>query len=283
MMKHECHGHIILDGVNYKASMERNKNAVDEEFLRRNLQICKDHGITYYRDGGDNLMVSARAKEIAEEYGIEYRTPVYITHKRGHYGWMFGRAYDDMAGYLALVREAKTLGADFVKITVTGMMDFDGRGEVTGPRLSENEVRELVGIAEGEGLHVMAHVNGTDNVKAALSGGVMSIEHGFWTDESVVPYFLDTGAVWVPTDVAVKNLIGTGRFDDSVLSGIVNAQHKTLREAAVRGVYIASGSDSGAACVMQGQGTDDELAVLKSIGIDPARGNERIVNLFRAR
>lgn len=280
-MKHECHGHIILDGINYRDSMVRNQNGVDEAYLRRNLQICADHGVTYYRDGGDNLMVSARAREIAGEYGIEYRTAVAILHRRGHYGWMFGFPYDNPADFHALVREMKKKGADFIKITVTGIMDFDAGGAVTGPALREGEIRELVRIAGGEGLRVMAHVNGADPIKAALSAGVSSIEHGFWPDPTVIPYFLQTGAVWVPTSVTVGNLIGTGRFDDGVLRNILRVQHETLTQAARRGVLIASGSDAGAAGVPQGRGTEDECALLASLGIDPAAGTARIREQFQ--
>ena len=121
--------------------------------------------------------------------------PIYITHKNGYYGSMYGCGFDDMKGFYTLVRKAKALGADFIKITMTGMLDFDNGGEIMGPVLSAKELREAVNIADGEGFAVMAHVNGGDNIKIALEAGVASIEHGFWPDGSVIDYFLQTGGV----------------------------------------------------------------------------------------
>lgn len=280
-MKYECHGHIIADGVSYAEAMERHKNGVDEAFVRSALQTLTAHGIGYYRDGGDKYMVSAYAKKIAEEYGIDYRTPIYITHKEGYYGGMYGCAFENMADFYKLVRQAKKLGADFIKITVTGMLDFAEGGKIMGPVFSSAELREAVKIAEGEGFKVMAHCNGAENIKNALEAGVRSIEHGFWPDSGVIDYFLQTDAVWVPTCAAVYNLIDEGRYDKNTMQKIHNAQKTVLKEAYTRGVLIASGSDCGAWMVPQGKGTDDEIAILAGMGIDPSLGNKAIAETFR--
>ncbi len=95
-MKYECHGHIIADGVSYQESMERHKNGVDEAYVRKNFEILAARGIGFYRDGGDKYMVSAFAKKAAEAYGIDYRTPIYIAHKKGYYGAMYGRCFENM-------------------------------------------------------------------------------------------------------------------------------------------------------------------------------------------
>jgi len=280
-MKFECHGHIIADGVSYKNSMARHKNGVDESFIRRNLKLCSEHGITFYRDGGDKYMVSAAAKKLACEYGIDYRTPIYIIHHKGYYGQLYGRAFEDLKGYLSLVREAKAHGADFIKITVTGILDYNDEGRITGPSLSYSELKEMVKIANGEGFAVMAHVNGADNIKKALSAGVKSIEHGFWPDMDVIDYFLQTGAIWVPTCATVCNLMGAGLYPDEVLKRIFEAQKRVLVEAYRRGVHIASGSDCGAHLVYQGKGTEDEYEILSAMGIDPERGNRAVAETFK--
>lgn len=280
-MKFECHGHIISDGVSYRDSMARHKNGIDLSLIRNNLNLCSEHGITFYRDGGDKFMVSAAAKKLACEYGIDYRTPVYIIHKKGYYGQLYGRAYDDLKGYICLVRDAKTQGADFIKIAATGILDFDNDGRITGPSLGFDELKEMVKIAKGEGFAVMAHVNGADNIKNALSAGVNSIEHGFWPDMDVIDYFLQTGAIWVPTRATVRNLIGVGRFSDKVLLRILEAQSQVLLKAYKRGVLIASGSDCGAFMVPQGKGTNDEYAILSAMGINPERGNRAVAEIFK--
>ena len=175
----ECHGHIILDGVSYAGAVNRHKREVDREFIRNNLRLCADNGITYYRDGGDKFGVSAFARKIAWEYNIDYRTSVYIIHKNGHYGSMFGKSFIDIHEYRMLVAEALCAGADFVKITVSGMLDFQNDGKVTHPSIAESELLEMVNIAHGEGAAVMVHANGTDNIKRAVAAGADSIEHGY--------------------------------------------------------------------------------------------------------
>ena len=280
-MIYECHGHIIADGVSYKQSMERHKNGVDRAYVRQALKTVADHGVGFYRDGGDKYMVSAYAKQIAGEYGIDYRTPVYITHKKGYYGSMYGCSFDDTASFHALVRQAGELDADFIKLTMTGMLDFENDGAIMGPVFSPAELREAVKIAAGEGFAVMAHVNGADNIKKALEAGVSSIEHGFWPDSSVIDYFLQADAVWVPTCAAVYNLIGSGRYSDTVVRHIYDDQRSVLAEAYARGVLIACGSDCGAWNVPQGSGTLDELSILKEMGIDTQRGDSAVERRFK--
>ncbi len=280
-MIYECHGHIIADGVSYKDSMQRHKNGVDKKYVRRALETVAGCGVGFYRDGGDKYMVSAFAKTIAGEYGIDYRTPGCILHKKGYYGSMYGRSYDDMAGFRARVDEAKEHGADFIKTTVTGMLDFENGGGIMGPVLSAGELKEAVRIAEGEGFRVMAHVNGAENIKKALEAGVSSIEHGFWPDSSVIDYFLQTGAVWVPTCATAYNLIGSGRYADTVMHKVFESQKSILIEAYGRGVLIASGSDCGAWNVPQGKGTLDEIAILREMGIDPDKANRAIEKRFK--
>ena len=89
----ECHAHIIMDGKNYKAAVALHKSGVKEEVIRAHFRIWKEMGITFVRDGGDALGVSRRAKALAPEYGIDYRTPIFAIHKRGHYGGIVGHAF----------------------------------------------------------------------------------------------------------------------------------------------------------------------------------------------
>ena len=280
-MLYECHGHIILDGISYAEAVARHENAPCEDFVRRNFENCVKQGIGFYRDGGDKHMVSVFAKSIAQEYGIDYRTPAFIIHKKGYYGHMFGRAFEDLAEFKELVCEAKRLGADFIKLTASGMLDFAGDGGVMGPFMEARELNEMVNIASGEGLRVMIHVNGADNIKRAVEAGVSSIEHGFWADAEAAAAIAEAGVVWVPTRAAVANHIGTGKFDDSVLREIIDVQKRALKTAYSMGALIASGSDSGANMVFPDGGALDENRLLAEIGIDPKRGNERITEIFK--
>ena len=94
-------------------------------------------------DGGDALGVSARAKELAPEYGIDYRTPIFAIHKEGHYGSIVGKGFATMVEFHKRVLEAKQAGADFIKIMTTGILDFNEHGAITGTPLDGSEVKEI--------------------------------------------------------------------------------------------------------------------------------------------
>ena len=89
----ECHAHVFMDGVNYKEAVKRHLNGVDEGVIRRHFEMYREKGIAFVRDGGDYLGVSERAREIAPEYGIDYRTPIFAIHRKGCYGGIVGKGF----------------------------------------------------------------------------------------------------------------------------------------------------------------------------------------------
>ncbi len=76
-MRCDCHVHVFMDGLDYRKAAGRHREGVDESVIRSHLEEYQKHHITYLRDGGDALLVSLRARAIAPEYGITYRTPVF--------------------------------------------------------------------------------------------------------------------------------------------------------------------------------------------------------------
>ena len=261
----ECHAHIIMDGVNYRQAIDMHKNGPDDQIIREHLKAYQDRGITFLRDGGDALGGSMRAKELASEYGIDYRTPIFAIHKKGHYGSIVGKSFATMREFHDRVLEAKNAGADFIKIMTTGIMDFNAHGAVTGTPLDAAEVKEMVHIAHEEGLAVMSHTNGNYGVQAALSAGVDSLEHGNYMNEESLVMFAESDTVWVPTLVTVRNLLGDGRYEDDALKPIVESAEENIRKAFQLGVKVALGSDAGAYRVIHGKGIQDEVQAFVQI------------------
>lgn len=255
----ECHAHIIMDGVNYRRAVDMHKNGPDDQIIKAHLKAYQDKGITFVRDGGDALGVSLRAKEIAPEYGIDYRTPVFAIHKEGHYGSIVGKSFATMREFHDRVLEAKKEGADFIKIMTTGIMDFNAHGAVTGTPLDAAEVKEMVHIAHEEGMNVMSHTNGDYGVQAAVEAGVDSLEHGNYMNEDSLAMLAQSHTVWVPTLVTVRNLMGDGRYEDEVLWPIIESAKENVRKAFQLGIKVAPGSDAGAYRVLHGQGIRDEM------------------------
>ena len=261
----ECHAHIIMDGVNYRHAIDLHRNGPDDNVIREHLKIYQDRGISFVRDGGDALGVSARAKELAPEYGIDYRTPVFAIHKEGHYGSIVGKSFSTMPEFYKRVLEAKEQSADFIKIMTTGLLDFNAHGAITGTPLDATEVKEMVHIAHEEGMAVMSHTNGTYGVQAAVEAGVDSLEHGNYMNEESLTMLSESHTVWVPTLVTVRNLLGDGRYADETLKPIIETAEENVRKAFRLGVKVAPGSDAGAYRVLHGQGIQDEMQAFVQI------------------
>ena len=260
----EAHMHIFMNGVDYRQAVRDQINGVNEEVIRKNLEEYRRRGITWLRDGGDIYGTSKRTMEIAPEYGITYRTPVFAIHKKGHYGGIVGKAYENMKDYRKLIQELREQGGHFVKIMISGIMDFD-RGGLTESSLPDEEIRELIHIAHEEGFAVMAHTNGSKAVRAAAFAGVDSIEHGNFCDDDALQALASSETIWVPTIVTVKNLLGDGRFPEHVVEKIWEGQQKNLHRAFELGVKLALGSDAGAYRVLHGQGLMDEYQVFQKV------------------
>ena len=263
----ECHAHMIMDGVNYKEAVALHKDAVCESAVRTHLEECKQAGVLFVRDGGDSKNVSKLAKELAPEYGIDYRTPMFAIHKKGHYGGIVGHGFSDRKEYQDLIRCAKEEGADFIKIMISGILDFSCAGTLNEEGLEKEEIRYMIHTAQDAGMAVMAHCNGDRTCSYALEAGVDSLEHGFFMEAETLALLAETKTVWVPTCAPVGNLLGCGRFPDEEVQKNLDMQMQRIKKAASLRACIGLGSDAGAYLVPHGQGTIDEYEYLRAAGV----------------
>lgn len=254
----DLHIHMLLSGSDWRAAIAGHQPQPDDALIRRRLAAYQAAGITYLRDGGDRFGVCLRARELAPEYGVTYRTPAFPIYKKGHYGSFIGRGWSDFAKYRALLAEAKAAGADFIKLMVSGLMDFSVYGRLTEEPLTGEEMRDLIAAAHDMGFAVMAHCNGAEAVKNAVLAGVDSIEHGAYLDDNACHALAESQAVWVPTLSTIGNLIGSGRFPDEVVKRILHSAQENVRKAADLGGHIGLGCDAGAFRVPHVEGTLSE-------------------------
>ena len=255
----DCHIHMVLDGADWKSAIARHAQAADEGWIRQTLARYQKLGFTYLRAGGDRWGVGKRAREMAGEYGILYRTPLSPLCKLGHYGGFIGEKFENLLEYEKLVRKNKNNGADFIKIMISGLMDFDRFGVLTEEGLEPMEIRELIHIAHEEGMAVMAHANGARTVEAAAEAGVDSIEHGAYLDSEALHAMAEAGTVWVPTLSTIGNLRGRGRFDETAVARILEGATENVRRFAALGGLLAPGTDAGAWAVPHGSLTEYAL------------------------
>ena len=280
-MKADCHMHMILDGVEWKSAIARHAASPDIPWIRDILGKYQALGYTYLRDGGDRWGAGAAARKLADEYGIRYVTPLAPLCAKGHYGAFIGESFADLKEYTNLVLEHRQKGANFIKIMISGLMDFDRAGVLTEEGLSPALIREMIHIAHAEGFSVMAHCNGARTMEAAAMYGVDSIEHGAYPDTDALAAMAESRVVWVPTLSTVGNLRGKGRFDAQAVEEIFRRAVEAISRFGEMGGIIAPGTDAGAWAVPHGCETEEAFLSQCGITLDmQAAGAQAIMEKF---
>ncbi len=257
-MKADCHIHMLLDGAYWKDAIARHQHRPDIPYIRGVLSQYQKAGFTYLRDGGDRWDVGKTARTLAPEYGITYKTPLAPLCRQGHYGGFIGIGYENLKEYAKLVKNHQKNGADFIKIMISGLMDFSRFGRLTEPGQDPAEIRQIIHIAHEEGFAVMAHANGAETVTVAAEAGVDSVEHGAYLDEAALLAMKEAGTVWVPTLATVSRLPGKGRFPEEAVRRILDSFRENVEKFHAMGGLLAPGSDAGAWQVFHPE-TQDEL------------------------
>lgn len=260
----DCHIHMVLDGVlNYREAMDRHKSGPDDEFIRKTLKQYQKAGMTFLRDGGDKYGASRRAAELAPEYGLTYLSPIYPIFEKGRYGAFIGRGFSDLREYRALVDDVKAQGGSFLKIMISGLVDFGEYGKLSCEPPAPATIREMIHIGHEEGFAVMAHCNGVEPTQAALEAGVDSLEHGYYLNEETLHQLAESDTVWVPTAVTAGNLVNDDRYPKDVTKRILDEHLWKVGIVAGWGGNVALGSDAGAYLVPHVKGALDEYDLLK--------------------
>ena len=276
-VKADCHMHMVLDGQDWKAAIARHAHFPDDAFIHSALDTYRKKGITYLRDGGDKWGVGKRAKELACQYGITYRTPLAPLCLEGHYGAFIGHSYENLKEYAGLVVSTREQGGDFIKIMISGLMDFDRFGVLTEEGLPPGLIKELVHIAHEEGFSVMAHGNGARTVEAAANAGVDSVEHGAYLDGDALQAMKEAGTVWVPTLSTIGNLRGKGRFCQEAVEKILESALENVHTFADMGGILAPGTDAGAWSVPHGSEEEEHLLAQAGVTADRLETGIRVI------
>ena len=283
-MKADCHIHMVLDAKDWKKAILRHKKQPDIPYIRNILKSYQDSGYTYLRDGGDRWGVSAAAKQLAPKYGIQYTTPLAPISKLGHYGGFIGEQFSSFREYAQLVVQHRQQGADFIKIMISGLMNFHSYGTLTQEGLSTPEIREMVHIAHEEGFAVMAHANGARVLEAAAVAGVDSVEHGAYADPDALHAMAENRVIWVPTVSTVGNLLNhndASRFDANGVKQLLDNFLENIAAFAAMGGTIAPGTDAGAWAVPHGCQTEENW--LSQAGVCASAldtGTQKIIKRF---
>lgn len=140
-------------------------------------------------------------------------------------------------------------GVDWIKITSTeraGLPDTDPRKQT----MTEEEIAAVVDEATSRGVPVACHAHGDEGARAAVLGGVRSIEHGTYLSEETLTLMKERGTFLVPTVAVVEDLmLPGGDYDDPVLQ--VRGRHmlprvmEAVATARRLGVEVVAATDTG--------------------------------------
>jgi imidazolonepropionase-like amidohydrolase len=107
----------------------------------------------------------------------------------------------------------------------------------------------MVYEAKARGKEVMAHAEGTQGIKNAITCGVWSVEHGSMLDDEAIQMMLDHGTFLVPTLYIVTNIIEHGPELGLLPIALEKAKQihevhcKSFTKAMQAGVKIGCGTD----------------------------------------
>ena len=171
-----------------------------------------------------------------------------------------------------LVRDRRKRGADLIKVMAGGAVTSLSDEDVGRQALSDEEIRAVVVAARAFRMKVAAHAYGSEAIRAAVAGGVDSIEHGSFADRDALSAMRDRRVYLVPTLTILMLSQERARLQPDTLNPVIRAKTlavgdrpmETVALAHRLGVPIAFGSD---AVVPERQA--DEFGHLTRAGLSP--------------
>jgi len=140
-------------------------------------------------------------------------------------------------------------GIDWLKVNATaraGLPDTDPRR----PYYDQAAIKALVAAGAAQGVPVAAHAHGDEGGRAAVLGGVKSIEHGTYLSTETLELMKERGTYLVPTLAVVTDLTEPGGDYDIPLL-MMRGRHmlprirETARQAYVMGIPLIASTDTG--------------------------------------
>ncbi|MBS0334638.1 MAG: amidohydrolase family protein [Proteobacteria bacterium] len=148
------------------------------------------------------------------------------------------------------VREMHKYGAEVIKICATG--GVFSHGDTPGAQqLSLEEIKAMVEEAHRAGMKVAAHAHGADGIKAAILGGVDTIEHASLVDDEGIKLALSHGSYFgmdiYNTDYTQAEGRKNGVLEENLKKDrdIGEIQRENFRKALKAGVKMIFSTDAG--------------------------------------
>ncbi|HEX4712454.1 metal-dependent hydrolase family protein [Phenylobacterium sp.] len=149
-----------------------------------------------------------------------------------------------------MVRQLHKYGAQVIKICATG--GVFSHGDTPGAQqLTLEEIKAIVDEAHRTGMRVAAHAHGADGIKAAILGGVDTIEHASLVDDEGIKLAVQKGAYFgmdiYNTDYTQAEGKKNGVLEENLQKDrdIGDIQRENFRKALKAGVKMIFSTDAG--------------------------------------
>lgn len=253
----DCHTHLSIDAEpEVDEGAEKLRPGVTGHFVVSELKKALRMGITTIREVGaygDTILEVRQAMRYGAFRGPRLLTCGRIVSATSPGGRHFSGMYREADGpdeMRKAAREQIRLGADFVKIMMTGARSVEL--ENPGPsQVTREELRALVEESHRQGYRVAAHCEGLDGTQLAIEEGVDTVEDGFYLHQrpELLQALSEHEGVLIPTLSFLHDVSETKAEEWSphlVERGSYNFEeaYKTVAAAVDAGVPLAMGFDS---------------------------------------
>jgi imidazolonepropionase-like amidohydrolase len=220
-------------------------------------------GFTTVRNVGSEFYGDVGLREAIDQGFVEGPRVITVTYSIGATGGhcdstFFPPSMDEKSPYAAdgpeavraAVRRAKKYGAQAIKICATGGV-FSRGPSVGAQQMRLDEIRAVVEEAHMAGLKVAAHAHGADGIRAAVEGGVDTVEHVSLVDEAGIRLAVQKGTFFgmdiYNTDYTQAEGKKNGVLEDNLRKDreVAELQRENFRKSLRAGVRQIYSTDAG--------------------------------------
>ena len=245
-------GQFVMPGL-IDCHVHLREMAAAKRALQSGVTTARSMGVDHFMDVGMRELGKIGNNDIPEIIAAGYH--VRPTPSDGFF-MNFPHLADlmetEVRGEAAMKRMGNALiskGVDWIKTNATaraGLPQTDPRE----PYYNEQEMKALVEEGGSKNIPVAAHAHGDVGGRAAVLGGVKSIEHGTYLSKETLKLMKEKGTWLVPTIAVVSDLTEPGGDYDNPLL-MMRGRHmlprvrETAKNAYQLGVNIAAATDTG--------------------------------------
>ena len=220
-------------------------------------------GVVGVRTGGAGHFMDVAWRDEFASGGVDgprvFASGQFLTTTGGHFLTSgHARECDGPYGFANAIREQIKNGVDHIKLNLSGGVMGPFWDLHTHSFFLEEELSAAFALCRQRGYKVMAHATNPDAVRAALTLGAHTIEHGYIMNEECLGLFVDSGAWYVPT-LAITHLTPSQATSEREKRWVeqknmapdlivradaaVDTHREWFRQALRAGVRMALGSD----------------------------------------